>query len=421
MSLLVQRVACLAFVFSAAAMGGVSLLGDGTRGTIYIAGHLLMSICMLVAWRMGRVQLDLRWVVAAGVLARVAVLMVPPFTTHDVMRYLWDGQQLLHGVDPYLFAPASAPPLDARWAFPDDNASFPTIYPPLAVVLHALCAASGPLLATWAWKLLTTAVSLALLFAGDRLLDAHGARRHLALLALSPLAVLEAGVGAHIDVTAALGLCLALLALSRGRDGRAGCWLGVAVLLKLTPAVLLAPLALGLERARAGRVVLGCLLVIVAGYGLALASGLRPLGNLIVFFAKWRFGSPLYVPLDALLKDVSLAPVLAPLGVILLVAVAVHARRQGALVDGLRRSLCLPFVLSPVVFPWYLLVLAPVVALRPSAVTLGWMLTLPLSYEVIDTFERTGSWQPAAWPLVVIAVGWAVGLAIDLRQRADWR
>ncbi|MEZ4270276.1 MAG: hypothetical protein R3C68_02200 [Myxococcota bacterium] len=37
----------------------------------------------------------------------------------------------------------------------------------------------------------------------------------------------------------------------------------------------------------------------------------------------------------------------------------------------------------------------------------------PLTYEVIDDFDRSALWQPALWPLVVIAPGWGVGFALD--------
>jgi len=46
-----------------------------------------------------------------------------------------------------------------------------------------------------------------------------------------------------------------------------------------------------------------------------------------------------------------------------------------------------------------------------------WVSTLPLTYQVLDVFDATGVWIPAAWPLWIIAVGWIVGLAIDAQQR----
>jgi hypothetical protein len=417
MTLSRQRVAGVLFVAACAASGGIALAPDGVRGALYLALHGTLAACMLLAWT-AREPVDGRALLLAGVLGRLSLIAVPPYTTHDVGRYLWDGQALLQGLDPYAIAPADMAAASSPWDFPVDSAGFVTIYPPLAMALFALSAAAGPVLGLWAWKLLTTIASITLLLAGRRLLDAHGAARHLALLALCPLLVLEAGVGAHVDVLAALCLVLALLAVARARDLRAGAWLGVAVLCKLTPLVALVPLLLFVEGARARRLLASCAVVVGAGYAAAMLGGLRPLGNLLTFFAKWRFGSPLWAPLDALTRDVPLAPALGLLGALVLLELTLRARRHGALLEALRRALGLPFVLSPAVFPWYLVVLAPVVALRPTAVSVGWLLTLPLTYEVIDRFDVDGAWQPAAWPLVVIALGWVAGAVLDRRARA---
>ncbi len=57
-----------------------------------------------------------------------------------------------------------------------------------------------------------------------------------------------------------------------------------------------------------------------------------------------------------------------------------------------------PFLLSPVVFPWYLCPLVPLVAMKPSAALLAWVIAAPLTYEVVNSH----SWEPAAWPLVIL-------------------
>jgi len=77
-------------------------------------------------------------------------------------------------------------------------------------------------------------------------------------------------------------------------------------------------------------------------------------------------------------------------------------------------ALAVPFIVSPVVFPWYLMVLVPLVAIRPSAVVITWLTAAPLTYEVIDRFDSEGVWQPATWPLLVVALAWLIGLAVDI-------
>ena len=74
-----------------------------------------------------------------------------------------------------------------------------------------------------------------------------------------------------------------------------------------------------------------------------------------------------------------------------------------------------PLAVSPVVFPWYLTALVPVIALKPSAALLGWVSAAPLTYIVLNQWLSEGVWAPAQWPLWTIAAVVIAGLFIDLR------
>ena len=78
--------------------------------------------------------------------------------------------------------------------------------------------------------------------------------------------------------------------------------------------------------------------------------------------------------------------------------------------------LCLsvPLLLSPVLFPWYVLALIPFLALRPS-VTLFLVVTLiPLNYVVLNRWLSEGVWEQASWPAVILALAIPIGLLIDV-------
>ena len=400
------------FVLACGAAYRIALMGAGRRGLAYIGLSLVMSALMFWEWRTKERK---RWLLVAGLMARLILIGVPPFTTHDVTRYLWDGQVLLSHLDPYLLAPAgAASSLPLGWARPDQN-DIPTLYPPLSEALFAACASLGPVWSLWAWKVLVAAASAGTLLLCWKLLHSRGLERHLPLIALSPLMVLEGGVGAHVDVLAAFLLALALG--QRRSSWAAGAMLGLATLSKLVPGFLIVPFSAGAERRHAARLIAGALGALAFGYAFALFMGLRPIpGSLLIFLDRWRFGSPLHSALSFLGVHVG------PFGVMGLAAASLLPFRSAAHPDlprRVRNTLAAVFMVSPVVFPWYLVILTPVVALAPSGFCLAWMTAAPLTYEVIDHFDRTGQWRTATWPLLMIVAAWMVGLSIDWAQARD--
>ncbi|WP_261556211.1 glycosyltransferase 87 family protein [Frankia tisae] len=212
----------------------------------------------------------------AGILAVHTVAATgPPQLSDDLYRYAWDGRVQAAGIDPYRYGPLDPhlAGLRDRWLFPDAagcaaiergphciRLNYPrahTIYPPVAqayfTAVHYL---PGPP-REHKLQLYGSLLSLALTGLLMRMLIARGRDpRYAAFYALSPLAGLEIGSDAHVDVLGAL-LALAGLAVltrrrlhpppvplesvppSRRRAAAAGALLGAAVAVKLYPALLL--------------------------------------------------------------------------------------------------------------------------------------------------------------------------------------
>lgn len=404
--------ACVMFVVASIAPYFVTALVPAHTGTGYIAIHAVMTAAMLTAWAK-RDAVPLRDLIAAGIAARLILLAAPMLSSNDAERYLWDGAVALAGFDPYSVPPADplVAPLRAIWATPPEHAAYPTLYPPLAVTLFALSALAGPVWGIWVWKAVATVAGIALVPLAARMLAGWHVERHLALVALSPLLVLETGVGAHLDAIVALLVVGAMLAFHHKRAGWVGGLLGVGLCVKFLPAIVLVPLGIAMGwRAvvRMGMAAIGAVAVI---YGTALAIGWRPIGSLPVFFEKWRNGSPLFTLLEAWLPTPMLLAVIAVAGAVLLLTAIVFARKRPVVATQL--AIATPLLLSPVAFPWYLLPLVPLAALGPGATLLGWLSLSPLVYEVRDRFASEGVWMPALWPLAIIGGGWMIGLGID--------
>ncbi|MEO1035115.1 MAG: glycosyltransferase 87 family protein [Pseudomonadota bacterium] len=373
-------------------------------GTATIALYLVMTLIMLCCWRLARHKqaLNDRLIIGLGAFAVLVLAGADPYTTHDPERYLWDGAVLAHGYDPYRMSPDNeqVAELRQRWPTPAEHSAYPTLYPPLALTLFGIASLAGPTAGLATWKLMAAAAAVVLLLLMRRVLAFENRQDALPLVALSPLILLEAGVGAHIDIFAAVALVGAMAAYQRQQIVLTGLAIGVGVGIKLLPLLALPAFFWHATHKQRWGLLVGAVAATGSIYTLAILAGLQPVGSLGVFFEKWRFGSPIYTGLAQVVENpLPIAAVGA--GVMVLLGCW---RARDDWVDGLTLTLSAPLVFSPVVFPWYLLVLVPLVALRPRRVVLAWLAAAPLSYEVLNRFNTDGVWQPAVWPLVTIAV-----------------
>ncbi len=377
----------------------------------YLSIHLALTVIMMLAWAMDRgARRDLAWLLGAGVLARLVLFGVPTTTSTDAIRYLWDGRVFVSGLDPWSIPPRDPQlaALAATWPFPPIHSHLPTVYPPGAVATFALAAAAGAKWAPLVWQALLSGAAIATV-----LLMARTSRRHLALVAFSPLLVLETGVGRHVDAFAVLGIAAALHLARRGAPMAAGTALGAAALAKPLCLAALPALVLSAPGGRARRrVAVAGPTIVATTYVAVLVAGLRPVGSLSEFLHGWRFGAPLFALLSATVGEVgawSASAVVIGLGG----AMSIWLAHRGCVGHGLVVGLGAALGASPVVFPWYLMLLVPAVALAPSAAALAWLSTAPFTYEVEATAAATGTWLPANWPLWVISLTVAAGVVVD--------
>lgn len=347
-------------------------------------------------------------ILLTSVLLRLLFVPRPPQLSDDLYRYLWDGLQLVAGVNPYALPPALAvpsSPLAAQWQPLINHPQLVTLYPPVAQLLFAL--AGGSLLG---WKLLLLACDIATLGLLMALLRRVGQPAALAALyGWHPLAVIEGAASAHLDL-AALPLLLLALWLLLPAPGRAapgavagsGLALALAGGIKLVP-LLLAPLLLvALAPGRRwlfGLVAAGAVLLPAGLFWPELGNGLQTLGQ---YARHWEFAALPFRLLRALLADgLTARLLLATLLLLILAGLLLWLRQaagQPAVALGQAAAvLLLAFaLLTPTLHPWYLLyplVLAPLAPppVRLASFVLGW--SGLLGYQVVTGYALHGQWQ----------------------------
>jgi hypothetical protein len=394
--------------------------------------------------------------IAVAVVMRIALLFASPQFSDDLWRYLWEGKVGRELLDPFAQSPLSFADSDLVIDDPFwphvNNPEITAIYPPAAQQIFravaALCYASPAMKA--AMVLFDLAV-LALLVAAMR-------PRGLALWAAigwgwSPLVCFEVAGSGHLDVMAALGIVGWLILLREGREKTAAVMLGWAIAAKLVP-VLLLPVALRWHRRR-WTVALAPLVVLLfyaptvtrslmqAEPEMTLAQriglddqtrALREFENrwrhndsgfLVVYEATVLFAravsdasSPTNgqglianaAAYDRMAASSELNPrensaalrlakrVIYVLYLMGLALILWRARRAESAALG---ALGLWLILSPVVHPWYLLLILPIALIERRRSWLLLSVTALFTYATVQEFRQTGDWRESwiAWAL----------------------
>jgi alpha-1,6-mannosyltransferase len=330
-------------------------------------------------------------ILTAALLMRLGLILVEPYLSTDVYRYVWDGRVQAAGVNPYRYLP-SAPEL----AHLRDAAIFPhinragtavTIYPPVAQgIFLAITRILGESVVAMklglvAFEVVTVAVLLALMRRLGRPLT------HVVIYAWHPLPIWEIAGSGHIDGAMCTLLMGGLLLLLRGRTLLAGVAVALGALIKPT-ALLALPV---LWRPSDWRLPLVVALTAFLAYLPYLSVGSGVLGYLGGYLDEEGFASGRGFALLWLIERlIGYVPgavhVYAAAATIIMITlgIAVAFRRNCSVetaVACLGWLLTVFLVLASPHFPWYFLALVPVLALHSSAT--GWVLTLgaPLLYD----------------------------------------
>jgi len=386
-------------------------------GTGYIVLYLFMMAMCLYVWR--QQILTPKHCLFLGVALCVFLLPLNALTSNDAQRYLWDGAVFLNGFDPYITGPDDEVLATLRtiWPTPAEHAAYPTLYPPGALMIVAICAGAGPVYGFWLWKLSITLAAIASFVLVYDLLKAQNKLRNFCLMGLSPLLLFEMGAGAHLDIFCVLGIVGALWCVQKDKILLAGIIIGVSATIKFLPAVIAGPYLFYLKPKKALKLFLGASL----SWGLIYASmfglGYKPLGLLPTFFEKWRGGAPFYPVLETLQNKAGLSHTqfLFMLGSLAVIGFGLSAwrARKGSIYTAIMIALATPLLLSPILFSWYLMVFIPLLALKPNMTVISALALTPLSYTVLNKWLSNGVWEPALWPSIVLAVGIVGGIGLD--------
>ena len=352
-------------------------------------------------WR----RLEIGLILGGALLLRALLLPLPPNLSHDSWRYVWDARVFLHGYSPYAIAPG-APALQPLRDFIFANSRYrnvPSLYPPGAQYIYMLSYLIVPS-SLYFLKFVFVLFDLGSCVLLMRLLARRGLDPARALLyAWCPVPIVEFALQGHVDVlTITFTLLAALTAEDRSRKGRVltGFFVGMGVLTKIYPIVMLAAIVRLREWRRDWLLVLTCLLTIVLGY---LPFYILGHGQIFGFFSTYaseqgqnagiiqllvfQFGHTRGLPLATIVTQEHIVALVLLAGASLLVFLLRQSERI-SLAAGTLILFGLILAVSSHVFPWYTPTLLPWIALllpargqrRPLLSTIARSLALVASW-----------------------------------------
>jgi hypothetical protein len=332
---------------------GPDIVGDPR----FLVAYTVLFGLMLLLWRRWPARWSVHWVLLAAVVGRVAFVPFP--AGDDVNRYVWEGMIQNEGYNPFVTAPDSPDLEHLRGELWEgiNHKDVTTIYWPFSQLLFRLIARVSPTILAFklvfiAFDLLTIAVLLALL---SRL---GLPRRHVFLYALNPLVLTFIAGEGHLEVVPVFWVVTALYFLATNRAMPMYLSLGLGVMAKLTP-LMLVPFALRRDTVRRSWVLLIPLLL-----ALPYSTEIGTLWATPAMFAtelrhNGLFHSLLgpFLPRGAILGFSALAAASLMAYILLFVPNRMRAWAAATYVF---------LILSPTVHPWYLLMVTPFVVLFRS-------------------------------------------------------
>ena len=352
-----------------------------------------------------------RALIACAALAlawRVPLLLAPVEPGADLPRYLWDARLVRAGLSPYAVVPADPAFAHLRTSesWPVNNPDVPSPYPPGAQLFFLAATALSE--SALAIKLAFLLCDALLAFVVWRSLVAAGANPGWVLAYLwSPLVSLEVARHGHIDVAGALCLAFAAFALVRGRALLGSIAFALSIAVKPLAIVLLPLLWRRISRRH-----------VVAGVAVLLALYLPfwdrrrlPIGSVPEVIDRFRFNGPIFSEVASLAGPAAATGFAIAAG--LLVAAWARRRLPLASAQAWAWPMAAALLCAPLVYPWYLVWLAPFLVARDAMPLTIWTVSILGTYVV---WQLAVPWAVPGWALLV-EYGALLGAALWLWRR----
>ena len=384
--------------------GGILYLGfrvDRTEfWSLFTAFSVAFAGYALIVGFSGR---DLsRWLIL-GLLLRVMLVFAFPRLSDDVYRFIWDGNLVVAGQNPFARLPESylaggpeVAGINGELLAKLNSPQYHSVYPPVTQGVFAVAALFSP--NSWYGAAVIMKLFLLLMEVGSGILLYHLLRgfgqppARMLLYWLNPLIVIEIVGNIHFEGAMICFLLLALYLLSRSAYGKAGAAMAIAIGSKLLPLMLLPFLLRRLWRGAFWRffLVLGAGLLLLFLPLLVGSGRVDGFGeSLDLYFRKFEFNASIYY----LLREYGFyelgynqiarfGPLLARVTALVILIVALSEERTDwrSLPGKWLGAFVIYLLCATTVHPWYLSVPIALCCLTPWRYPIVWSYLVMLTY-----------------------------------------
>lgn len=337
-----------------------------------------------------------------GIALRVIATFSIPVLSDDYFRFLWDGQLLLEGVNPFTILPSSLAADPARllelgltqdWFNNLNSPDYFTIYPPVLQAIFILGASLGSLKAgVILMKVIVLAGEIMSLILLKKILVETGKKQSAILwYALNPLVIVELCGSLHFEALMITLMLAALWFFIRKKEIASAIFLGLSISTKLLPLIFLPFLLkqIGFWRSlRYGLIAGGVTLLLFSPLLTEeMLNGFQE--SLTLYLNRFEFNAGLWYIIRAIGFDITgwnpireIGPFLTPIAAALILFIALLEWRPIRIewARSMMYALTIYFFFSLIVHPWYITTLVALAVLTEKRYALLWSCWLPWTY-----------------------------------------
>lgn len=344
----------------------------------------------------------IKYGIGLGIALRILATFSLPILSDDYFRFLWDGQLLLEGVNPFTILPSQLAEdtsrliemgLSEEWFTSLNSPDYFTIYPPVLQAIFMLGASLGSLKAgVILMKVIVLIGEIVSLLLLKKILTETG-KKQSALLwyALNPLVIVELCGSLHFEALMITLMLAALWLFIRKKEIASAIFLGLAISTKLLPLIFLPFLLkqIGFWRSlRYGLIAGGVTLLLFSPLLTEeMLNGFQE--SLTLYLNRFEFNAGLWYLIRAIGFDITgwnpireIGPFLTPLAAALILYIALLEWRPSRIewARSMMYALTIYFFFSLIVHPWYITTLVALAVLTEKRYALLWSCWLPWTY-----------------------------------------
>ncbi|MEO0526305.1 MAG: glycosyltransferase 87 family protein [Bacteroidota bacterium] len=349
---------------------------------------------------------NFKFLLLAGILFRLTFLFAEPNLSQDFYRFIWDGELVRHGINPYLYLPnilieqkdlVIPNAHELYQGMGSLSAKHFSNYPPFNQVIFAIAAIlSGKTImgAGIVMRLTIMLADIGIFYFGRKLLQNLNRSPHLIFwYFLNPLIVIELTGNLHFEGVMLFFFVWSLYLLSKKRLGWAAVVYALSISVKLVPLLFL-PLFLkhfNLKKSMLFYSIVGVTILLLLLPFLSTEFIDNYSETIGLWFSNFEFNAGLYnlikeitVHFDAkpweLIKTYGKITPFITIGVVALFTLLRKNQNLSVLITSMLWILAIYYLISATVHPWYIVFLVLLTVFTDFRFSLVWSFTVILSY-----------------------------------------